>query len=56
MTWFVTQTSERGLGKAESFPTKRAALKFITSLGELSSISRSVVPGGRSYVVSVKKK
>ena len=56
MTWYVSILAERGVQPPERFPTKRAALARITALGELSSITKSVVPGGRSYVVAVKKK
>lgn len=56
MIWFVSIIRDGRMAVAEQFPTKRAALARIRALGELSSITRSVVPGGRSYVVSPKKK
>jgi hypothetical protein len=57
LTWYVSVVGSDGrLAPARPHSTKRAALAFITSLGELSGITRSVVPGGRSYVVSPKKK
>ena len=57
MTWYVSVAGGDGrLAPARPHSTKREALTFIASLGELSSIFRAVVPGGRSYVVSPKKK
>ena len=57
MIWYVSVLGSDGrVAPAKPHSTKREALTFIASLGELSNISRSVVVGGRSYVVSPKKK
>ena len=56
MNWYVSIVTDGRVAPAERFPTKRTALRRIAALGELSSITRSVVPGGRSYVVAPKKK
>lgn len=56
LTWYVTVVQNGRAAPAERFATKRAALARIAALGELSSITRSVVPGGRSYVVAPKSK
>ena len=59
MTWtvFVMSTGEKGgIGPANRFDTKREALTFIETGGKIDSITRTVVPGGRQYVVRFKKR
>lgn len=54
--WYVTVVREGRAAPAREFSTKRRAQEFIRSLGSLSGISRTVCPGGRSYVVTPKRK
>jgi hypothetical protein len=56
LTWYVTVVDARGSHPAKPFDTKREALKFIAGLGDISRISRTVVPGGRNYTVTPKAK
>jgi len=57
LIWYLSVVGGDGrIAPARTFATKRELFKAVGALGELSSITRSVVPGGRSYVVSPKKK
>ena len=57
LIWYLSVVGGDGrLAPARQFPTKREMFAAIAALGELSSITRAIVPGGRSYVVSPKKK